>query len=35
MKLKPTADRNGGTLSGVVTLAAGSAKVAVKGSFTC
>ena len=35
LKLQPTAGRNGGTLSGIVTLAAGSAKVAVKGSFTC
>ena len=35
MKLNPTAGRHGGTLSGVVTLAAGGGKVAVKGSFTC
>ena len=35
MKLKLTSSRSAGTLSGTVTLASGTAKVAVSGSFGC
>jgi hypothetical protein len=35
LKLKLPPSRNSGTLSGTVTLAAGTTKVAVAGSFTC